>query len=296
MELYQLKAFASIAKTCNMTKSARLMNISLSALSTQLKNLEESLNTTLFIRGARGMKLTGPGKELLPSALKVLEAAGALETRAGRYENRVAGPVNIGINTSPKFLEISKISRLMSARYPGVNISYIETQTFETVSMLDEKQIDLGFHYGRLADPHVFSVHLADIRICIVIPERFSPQYLDADFETISKLPWVWTRYGCPFHTALKEKFKEHHLPINQAADAVEENIVRELVKSGTGLGLMRKDEALELSRTGQAAIWEGFELEIPLGLACLEKRKSDAVIARIFELVQNEIKFVNMS
>ena len=54
MELYQLQSFAVIAQTKNLTRAAETLNLSQSALSSQLKGLEEDLGVVLFKRGARG--------------------------------------------------------------------------------------------------------------------------------------------------------------------------------------------------------------------------------------------------
>lgn len=279
MELYQLKSFVSVAESGNLTRSAREMNISLSALSTQIKSLETTLNIQLFVRGPKGVRLTKKGKVLLKKAQKVMQAAGQMVRAARELETAVSGTLNIGINTDPGFLKISDISRLMGKAYPHVSLSFIESQTVDTIKMLQSKEIDVGFHYGTMKEAAVHSIFLSTVSICIVLPEKWSKVHMDASLETISRLPWVWTRHGCPFHTALKARFDSQGLELNQVTDAVEENIVRELVKSGTGLALMRKDEALDLETQGCAAVWRGFELEIPLGVACLDSRKTEPVI-----------------
>ena len=63
-------------------------------------------------------------------------------------------------------------------------------------------------------------------------------------------------------------------------ADTVDENIVKELVKSGTGVALMREDHAFELVNQNLGRMWKRPGMEIPLAIACLEKRKNDKNIA----------------
>ena len=279
MELYQLESFVRIARTGNMTQSAKEMNISLSALSAQIKALENSLNIRLFVRGPKGVRLTHKGSVLLKEAQNVVRAARRMARTAVDLENTICGTLNIGINTDPGFLRISDISRQMGEAYPQISLSFIESQTFETVKMLRSKKIDVGFHYGRIDDAAVHSLLLSNVTICIVIPEKWAGSHVDAPLKEISRLPWVWTRHGCPFHTALAAKCENQHLELNQVTDAVEENIVRELVKSGTGLALMRKDEALDLAALGHATVWQGFEMDMPLGIACLESGKDEPAV-----------------
>ena len=64
MELRTLRYFVTVAEELNITKAAVLLNISQPPLSLQLKNLEEELDTVLFIRGKRQLTLTESGKLL----------------------------------------------------------------------------------------------------------------------------------------------------------------------------------------------------------------------------------------
>ncbi len=289
MELYQLISFVNVARSGNLTHSAHQMNISLSALSSQIKNLEQSLHTPLFTRGPKGMQLTDNGKIVYKSAVKVVDAAKDLESVAAGFEKKVTGALSIGINTDPRFLQISDINRRMAQNDPKVSLGFIETQTFETVQLLRDNKIDVGFHYGSLDEFFIHSIPLSMTTICVVMPQKFAKEYETSDFKTISQLPWVWTKHDCPFHTALKAVMDEKDLVLNQVTDAVEENIVRALVKSGTGLALARKDEAQEMVKEGTAAIWQGLELEIPLGIACLENRRTESLVARFFDIMNEK-------
>lgn len=292
MEIYQLNSFIAIAETGNLTRAAKMMNISQSAMSSQIKALEEELGILLFTREAKGMFLTCNGEELLKEAKKVVLASEKMRQKSIDLQNRVSGELHIGINTDPGFLEISDITQRVNLTMPGVNLSFIESQTFETCNMLLDDRIDVGFHFGAIESESVWSVELVPVTICVVLPIEMAKENQDASLEQIAALPWVWTKHGCPFHVALKKDLEKRALKLNQVTDAVEENIVKELVKAGTGVALMRKNEALDLVRQGSAAIWKGFELVIPLGIACLEKRKTERIVSTFFKLITEKYKF----
>ncbi len=63
MELYQLNSFVTIARLGSLSRAAENLHISLSALSNQIKLLEEELGLSLFIRKPRGMKLSNEGEK-----------------------------------------------------------------------------------------------------------------------------------------------------------------------------------------------------------------------------------------
>lgn len=289
MEIYQLNSFIAISETGSLTRAAKQNNISQSAMSSQIKALEDELGILLFTRQAKGMTLTPKGRELLKEARTVVQSSRKMKQKARDLQSTISGELNVGINTDPRFLQVSDISKRISREMPHLKISFIETQTFETCNFLLDEKIDVGFHYGRMEDSSIYSVALFFVAICAVLPIGMAKNNEHAGLEKIINLPWVWTRKECPFHAAFKRDLEKRNLELNQAADAVEENIVRELVKSGTGVALMRKDEAAELVREGAAIIWKGFELELPLGIACLEKRKTQSHISGFFEIMKEK-------
>jgi DNA-binding transcriptional LysR family regulator len=289
MEIYQLQSFIAVSETGNLTRAARRMNISQSALSSQIKALEAELGVDLFIRQPKGMQLTRMGMDLLFDAGAVVRASLQMKQKAMDLQTRVAGVLNIGINTDPKFLQVSDISRRMTEKMPVVNLSFLESQTFETVQMLKKEKIDVGYHYGLIQEESIFSLTLSMVDVCVVIPADMAEHRENADIEIIAGLPWVWTRHGCPFHMEFHKRLKGKNIKLNQVTDAVEENIVKELVKSGTGVALMRKDEALDLVREQTAIIWKGFGIQMPLGIACLEKRKAEKIISGFLDVIKEK-------
>src|SRR5436190_14733302 len=96
MELYQLRSFAAIAETGQLTRAAEKLHVSQPALSSQLKALEEELEFALFERTPGGMVLTAPGKRLLADAEKVLAAAQNMQHNARTMKGDISGKARIG--------------------------------------------------------------------------------------------------------------------------------------------------------------------------------------------------------
>ena len=73
MDIRQLQYFVGIAETGRFSEASRMMFVTQSAVSQQIKLLEEELGTQLFARQSHCVLLTESGQELLPLAKKVLE-------------------------------------------------------------------------------------------------------------------------------------------------------------------------------------------------------------------------------
>ena len=72
MDLKTLRYFIVVAEELNITKASKILMMSQPPLSNQIKNLEDELNTTLFIRGKRQLELTEAGKYLYQKAKDII--------------------------------------------------------------------------------------------------------------------------------------------------------------------------------------------------------------------------------
>lgn len=288
MELYQLSAFQTVARTANLTKAAEAMHVSQSALSTQIRNLEDELGVSLFMRQAKGMQLTSEGETLLPLAQELLSKSEELRRLALNFQQSASGPLNIGLNTDPTFLQLNRVIRTITTALPQVSLSFSISQTLTTEAQLLRGEMDMGFVFGTDFSPAITVRQLATTPISVVVPTHLAADLSTLDWPTLAAMPWIWTTCRCPFHVLCQRKMDEFEVSPNTVTEAVDENIVKELALGGMGVALMRKGEALDVVRQGVGVIWDKGELQVPLCLTWLSKRDGERVIVEAVELIEN--------
>lgn len=286
MELYQLRSFAAVARIRNLTRAAKALNISQSALSSQVRALEEELGLSLFARSAKGMALTDSGRVILTHAREVLDAGELLQQKAMHLNGRVSGSVTIGLNTDPNFLKVSRVNKLLTSAYPDLNVIFLASQTILTKEMLEQGMIDVGFCFGQTVGEKVAASVVAEVSVCVVIPRRLAEGGRAFSWQEIAAMPWIWSDCDCPYYLLFQREFDRFGLKPNQRACAVDENIIKELVKAGQGLALMREDDANALVADGHVTIWEEKRITVPLNLAWLEKRGKEEKLSAVRRLI----------
>ena len=111
MDLTQLRYFREIARAGSMTGAARSLRVSQPTVSVAIKQLEGSLNTTLFQRHRGGVSLTASGEELLRHVDEVMAVLDRAVERISGLDHELTGSFVIGCHESlgayflPDFLE-----------------------------------------------------------------------------------------------------------------------------------------------------------------------------------------------
>ena len=116
VEIYQLRAFVTVAKIGHLTRAAEALHVTQPAVTGQIKALEEELGIALFDRRPGRIMLTRAGERMLPEAEKVLAAAGSLLGQARELQGEVSGSLVIGTVGDPDSLRLgSLLGGLVSA-------------------------------------------------------------------------------------------------------------------------------------------------------------------------------------
>lgn len=169
MDIRQLQYFIGIAETGHFSDASKMMFVTQSAVSQQIKALEEELGTQLFVRQAHSVVLTESGQELLPLAKKVLRGVDECRDRISDLKGLLYGTLNIGLTFSLEpYIREAMLSFM--ARYPKVKVNAHYKGLSDLLRMLKDNEIDIMFSMMPTS-PHEFvcSVPLMDYRLAAIM-------------------------------------------------------------------------------------------------------------------------------
>ena len=144
MELRVLKYFVTVAEELNITKAAEKLNISQPPLSNQIRNLEEELDTVLFIRGKRHLLLTDSGKLLYRHAKEILSLSEKASNEIRQMGKNISGTISIGLVEGSAPDIASKWIESFIRKYPDIKFRIMDGNSDELIERLRSGLINLA--------------------------------------------------------------------------------------------------------------------------------------------------------
>jgi DNA-binding transcriptional LysR family regulator len=163
LDLTALRSFVAVADTGGVTRAAGVLHLTQSAVSMQLKRLEEMLGAQLFDRANRSLHLTADGEYLLSYARRMLALNDEVVTRLTDPGHE--GEIVLGVPHDIVYPAIPDVLRRFNAAYPRMRVNLVSSFTVQLKEM---------FTQGRAQ---------------VILTTEEAP---DAGGETLGKLPLVW--------------------------------------------------------------------------------------------------------
>lgn len=142
LSIKQLSYILALEKTLHFKKAAELSNISQSALSTALNELEKQLGLQIFERDNKKVLITPVGKQVLEKAHNIMLQVEELQHLADSQRTPLSFPLAIGmIPTICPFL-LPKVLPLLKERHPQAHLNIVEEQSQVLVDMVRRGELD----------------------------------------------------------------------------------------------------------------------------------------------------------
>ncbi len=143
LSLYRI--FYAVAEAGNISRAARELYISQPAISKAIGKLEESLDTTLFLRNSRGVKLTAEGEILYGHVKAAFAELNHGEKELMKIRSLGIGHIRIGVSTTLCRYMLTPFLKEFISTHPHISFTFENQSSGETLSMLESQSIDIGF-------------------------------------------------------------------------------------------------------------------------------------------------------
>ncbi|HEX2655580.1 MAG TPA: LysR substrate-binding domain-containing protein [Xanthobacteraceae bacterium] len=142
LDVDQLRTFIAIAECGSFTRAAEVVHKTQSAVSMQMKRLEERLDRPIFARDGRASKLTEDGEKLLDYARRIVKLN--VEAVSAFSDGELVGRVRLGVPDDYADRYLPEIMARFSRAYPAVELSVICEPTVDLLERIGGNELDLA--------------------------------------------------------------------------------------------------------------------------------------------------------
>jgi LysR family transcriptional regulator for metE and metH len=144
INLQHLKVINAIEKNNSMTKAAEVLNLSQSALSHHLKELENNIGERVFERRNKKLWITEAGKKILATSEIILIELEKLELQLKAIKTGDEGVIKISTECYTTYTWLPQLIRDFTKKFPKVQIQIIAEATRKPLQFLQNGQIDIA--------------------------------------------------------------------------------------------------------------------------------------------------------
>ena len=180
MDWDKLRVFHAVAEAGSFTHAGERLHLSQSAVSRQVSALEESIDSTLFHRHARGLMLTEPGELLYQTVHEVFAKLASTEGRLGDLKNRPQGPLKVSTTIAMGSLWLTPRLREFLEMYPEIQFTLLTTDGEVDLTM---READCAIRLSPARHGDLIQRKLTDV----TIHAYASPDYLQKHGEPKSE-------------------------------------------------------------------------------------------------------------
>ena len=192
MKDHQLRALVKVAESGSIRGAARQMNLSQSALTKALRELEEDVGAELLLRSYKGIEFTSAGRVLLTQARFALSALSKARDEIRLLRGGAGASVAAALTPMVSVAALPRVLQQYQASYPDVQLRMAEGFLAQIIPGLIEGQLDFAIAIADPADlPHEVSFeHIVDVHAGVAGREG-NPLLLSRSWDELIKARWV---------------------------------------------------------------------------------------------------------
>ncbi|GAW98214.1 LysR family transcriptional regulator [Secundilactobacillus mixtipabuli] len=249
---FAYQVFSTVIQEGTFQKAALKLNVTPSAVSHSITQLETELGFPIFIRSRSGAELTANGRTILPIIQEILNSQARLEQEAADINGLNAGSIRIGAFSSVCINWLPPIIQSFKKQYPNIDIAVSQSGFNEIVQNVKNGTLDLGFAVMPVSENLIVDNLVKDEIYCVA-PKGFIPRnkksVTNADLEDRD-----FILQSGDYDRDTKAALDYYGIQPNLIHFSIDDQSIVAMVEAGLGLGILPE---LALQKiTGDVAVY----------------------------------------
>jgi DNA-binding transcriptional LysR family regulator len=290
MDFDQLTTFVYVAKLKSFSRAGQKVFRSQSAVSAQIRQLEQAYHAKLLDRSAKSVELTPEGEVLFEYAERLLRLRDESIQVVADRGNVVQGPVLFGANEATCLYLLPDIFAEFQRRYPQVHISIYRNFSHKILQRLEDGSIDVGIVTLPAKSPNlkVHPIHRDRVRLMVSAKNPLA-QRSKITMDEVASQPIILPRTGYT-RQVLDKLLRPYRSHVHVAMELPSIGMIKRFVGADAGVSFISESFARDQVKAGEVKLLsvEGIDLWRELGLVYRRDRSlpraAQALIAMIRE------------
>ena len=247
MDFDQLATFVYVAKLKSFSRAGQKVFRSQSAVSAQIRQLEQAYHARLLDRSAKSVELTPAGEVLFEYAEKLLRLRDESVQFVADRGNVVQGPVMFGANEATCLYLLPDIFAEFQRRFPLVHISIYRNFSHKILQRVEDGSIDVGIVTLPTKSPNLRVHHIHRDRLRFMVSTR-NPlaQRSKLTLEEVASQPLILPRTGFT-RQVLDKLFRPYRSRLHVTMELPSIGMIKRFVGADAGVSFI--SEALRRTR-----------------------------------------------
>lgn len=289
--LHQLKVFAEVAKQRSITKAAESLHMTQPAVSIQVKQLQESIDSPLIEILGKKLYLTEAGEKLYKMQQTIEEHTEAFEAYVSDLKGGLTGNLSISAASTAKYF-LPYLLGSFQKRYPKVKISLKVTNRNEVLQHLDQNEYHLAILTQLPDDASIVSAPFLKNPLVMACPPNHPlVEKSRIRLKDLKNESFIFREPGSGTRMVMEKLLKQAKIDPNIAMELGTNEAVKQAIMAGIGISLISKLSMYSEMETGK--IEELDIVDFPVETHWHTLHRKDKVMTRV---LKNFLDFLHSS
>jgi DNA-binding transcriptional LysR family regulator len=253
LDIDSMRALTAIAEFGGITRAAKRLNLSQSAVSHKMKRLEQKLNRSLFARIDGKLNFSADGEKLLDYAQRMVRLHD--EACASFHQSDLAGALRLGITEDISAPGMAQILSSFSTSFPNVALTSRVAHTPELVRWLRDGEIDMALI-------EVFESELLESDQPLGQQQVVWLQAEDFVLDPAHPIPFVTYHKDCFYKAWAEKALAQSNLSLRVVFECPSIDGMVNAVRSGLGIGLINLGVLEQRQQSGRRGDTRGLKIQ----------------------------------
>ena len=276
MRYFQLRAFDAVARERSFSKAASLLGLTQPAITTQVRNLEESCQQALFVRTTQGVQLTDAAQPLFELTRQMFSTEEQIEDLVSLATAYQHGSLKLAADGPHVALQVVAAFR---EQYPGIDISIALGSQREVWDDLLGYRVDAAIVGNAASDARIMAIPVAQQDMRVLLPKDHPLAASESlSLADLKDHPVIRRESGSNTQRLIDEALQRARFSLPTALELGSREAVLEAVKQGLGIGFVLEREIPDGTHTVAVPLVELLACNVD-SVVCLHSQRKRGIV-----------------